>query len=203
MSNCWIAYSVVQIHQKFHLLKLLLEEFSDKQMKQSHFKPRQKITCLISILCLVRINRKAHRPVNWCLFKASLLLWFYVTDLTATILIHKPQAHKERPLLESLNFHLCFKHWVKLLSELTEHERGLWCLAQEHFTPGRCWEDLTCELPITMLSPSAAGHLAKHTPRPHISRASLTASLKARIDYNHLQKAPHYSAEPEDKILTQ
>ena len=48
---------------------------------------------------------------------------------------------------------------------------------------------LTCELPIMMLSLSAQSHPAKLTLWPRIGRARVTVSLKAFIDYYHLQKA--------------
>lgn len=50
--------------------------------------------------------------------------------------------------------------------------------------------DLTCDFPIMMLSRVALSHAAKHTLWPHISSAYVTVSLKAHIDYYHLQKAP-------------
>lgn len=50
--------------------------------------------------------------------------------------------------------------------------------------------DLTCDFSIMMLSLVALSHAAKHTLWPHISRACVTVSLKAHIDYYHLEKAP-------------
>lgn len=55
--------------------------------------------------------------------------------------------------------------------------------------------DLTCELPIMMLSLLVLSHPAKHTLWPHISRACVTVSLKAYIDYYHLQKAPRITEQ--------
>ena len=50
--------------------------------------------------------------------------------------------------------------------------------------------DLTCELPIMMLSNLVLSHPAKHTFWPHIGRACVTLSLKAHIDYYHSEEAP-------------
>lgn len=55
--------------------------------------------------------------------------------------------------------------------------------------------DLTCDFSIMMLSLVALSHAAKHTLWPHISRACVTVSLKAHIDYYHLEKAPRITEQ--------
>lgn len=67
---------------------------------------------------------------------------------------------------------------------------GLVFCPRTFYTQRGCWGDLTCELAIMMLSVLALSHPAKHIRWSHISRPCVTVSLKAYIDYYHLQKAP-------------